>query len=68
MLKVFRGSLASHVLVAGVAAGLSALVTWQGSVLVTPSAAGCAAEGVTSTEPCQVTSADSPAATPATNT
>jgi quercetin dioxygenase-like cupin family protein len=46
MLKVFRGSLASYVLVAGVAAGLSALVTWQGSVLVTPSAAQPAAGGV----------------------
>ena len=46
MLKVFRGSLASYVLVAGVAAGLSALVTWQGAVLVTPSAAQPAAAGV----------------------
>jgi quercetin dioxygenase-like cupin family protein len=46
MLKVFRGSLASYVLVAGVAAGLSALVTWQGAVLVTPSAAQPAAGGV----------------------
>jgi quercetin dioxygenase-like cupin family protein len=46
MLEVFRGSLASYVLVAGVAAGLSALVTWQGAVLVTPSAAQPAAGGV----------------------
>jgi quercetin dioxygenase-like cupin family protein len=46
MLKVFRGSLASYVLVAGVAALLSALVTWQGAVLVTPSAAQPAAGGV----------------------
>jgi quercetin dioxygenase-like cupin family protein len=46
MLKVCRGSLASYVLVAGVAAGLSALVTWQGAVLVTPSAAQPAAGGV----------------------
>jgi quercetin dioxygenase-like cupin family protein len=46
MLKVFGGSLASYALVAGVAAGLSALVTWQGAVLVTPSAAQPAAAGV----------------------
>jgi len=46
MLKVFRGSLASYALVAAVAAGLSALVTWQGAVLVTPSAAQPAAAGV----------------------
>ena len=46
MLEVFRGSLASYALVAGVAAGLSALVTWQGAVLVTPSAAQPAAAGV----------------------
>jgi quercetin dioxygenase-like cupin family protein len=46
MLKVFRGSLASYVLVAGVAALLSALVTWQGAVLVTPSAAQPAAGGI----------------------
>ena len=46
MLKVFRGSLASYALVAGVAAGLSALVTWQGALLVTPSAAQPAAAGV----------------------
>ncbi|HZO38926.1 MAG TPA: cupin domain-containing protein [Methylomirabilota bacterium] len=46
MHKVLRGSLASYALVAGVAAGLSALVTWQGAVLVTPSAAQPAAAGV----------------------
>jgi quercetin dioxygenase-like cupin family protein len=46
MRKVLRGSLASYALVAGVAAGLSALVTWQGAVLVTPSAAQPAAAGV----------------------
>jgi quercetin dioxygenase-like cupin family protein len=46
MLKVFRGSLASYALVAGVAAGLSALATWQGALLVTPSAAQPAAAGV----------------------
>ena len=46
MLKVFRGSLASYALVAAVAAGLSALVTWQGAVLVTLSAAQPAAGGV----------------------
>ena len=46
MLKVFKGSLASYALVAGVAAGLSALVTWQGAVLVTPSAAQPAPAGV----------------------
>jgi quercetin dioxygenase-like cupin family protein len=46
MLEIFRGSLASYALVAGVAAGLSALVTWQGAVLVTPSAAQPAAAGV----------------------
>ena len=46
MLKVFRGSFASYALVAAVAAGLSALVTWQGAVLVTPSAAQPAAAGV----------------------
>jgi len=46
MRKVFRGSLASYALVAGVAAGLSALVTWQGALLVTPSAAQPAAAGV----------------------
>jgi quercetin dioxygenase-like cupin family protein len=46
MHKVLRGSLASYALVAAVAAGLSALVTWQGAVLVTPSAAQPAAAGV----------------------
>ena len=46
MHKVLRGSLASYALVAGLAAGLSALVTWQGAVLVTPSAAQPAAAGV----------------------
>jgi quercetin dioxygenase-like cupin family protein len=46
MLKVFRGSLASYALVAGVAAGLSALATWQGALLVTPSAGQPAAAGV----------------------
>jgi quercetin dioxygenase-like cupin family protein len=46
MLRVTRGSLASYALVAVVAAGLSALVTWQGPVLVTPSAAQPAAAGV----------------------
>ena len=46
MLEVLRGSAASYVLVAGVAAGLSALVTWQGAVWVTPSAAQPAAAGV----------------------
>jgi quercetin dioxygenase-like cupin family protein len=46
MLEIFRGSLASYALVAGVAAGLSAFVTWQGAVLETPSAAQPAAAGV----------------------
>jgi len=46
MLDAIRRSLASHVLVAGAAAGLSALVTWQGAALVTPSAAQPAAPGV----------------------
>ena len=46
MPKVFRGSPASYALVAGVAAGLSALVTWQGAVRVTPSAAQPAAAGI----------------------
>ena len=46
MLKVLRVSLASYALVAAVAAGLSALVTWQGALLVTPSAAQPAAAGV----------------------
>jgi quercetin dioxygenase-like cupin family protein len=35
MLKAIRGSVTSHMLVAGAAAGLSALVTWQGASLVT---------------------------------
>src|SRR6267142_42477 len=39
MLDAIRKSLASHLLVAGAAAGLSALVTWQGAAPVTPSAA-----------------------------
>ena len=46
MHKVFRGSLASYALVAAVAAGLSALATWHGALLVTPSAAQPAAAGV----------------------
>jgi len=46
MPKVLRGSLASYALVAGVAAGLSALVTWPGALVVTPSAAQPAAAGV----------------------
>jgi len=46
MHKVLRGSLASYALVAAVAAGLSALVTSQGALLVTPSAAQPAAAGV----------------------
>jgi len=46
MLNDFRGSLASYALVAVVAVGLSALVTWQGAPLVTPSAAQPAAAGV----------------------
>src|SRR5262249_50957673 len=46
MLDAIRRSLASHVLVAGAAAGLSALVTWQGAAPVTPSAAQPAAPGV----------------------
>jgi quercetin dioxygenase-like cupin family protein len=46
MLKVIRGSVASYALVAGAAAALSALATWQGAVLVTPSAAQPAAGGV----------------------
>jgi len=41
-----RRSLATHVLVAGAAAGLSALVTWQGAALVTPSAAQPATPGI----------------------
>ena len=43
MLKIIRGSVASYTLVAGAAAALSALATWQGTVLVTPSAAQPAA-------------------------
>ena len=46
MLDAIRRSLASHVLVAGAAAGLSALITWRGAALVTPSAAQPAAPGV----------------------
>src|SRR5947208_16988746 len=46
MLKIIRGSVASYALVAGAAAALSALATWQGTVLVTPSAAQAAAGGV----------------------
>jgi quercetin dioxygenase-like cupin family protein len=46
MHRVLSGSFASYALVAAVAAGLSALVTWQGAVLVTPSAAQPAAAGV----------------------
>jgi len=46
MLKVVRGSVASYALVAGAAAGLSALATWQGSTLVTPAAAQPAATAV----------------------
>ena len=39
-------SIASYALVAGAAAALSALATWQGAMLVTPSAAQPAAGGV----------------------
>ena len=46
MLKAIRGSVSSHMLAAGAAAGLSALVTWQGALLVTSSAAQPAASGV----------------------
>jgi len=46
MLEVIRGSIAFYALVAGAAAALSALATWQGTVLVTPSAAQPAAGGV----------------------
>ncbi len=46
MFRILRGSLTSHALVAGVAAGLTALVSWQGTVLVTPSAAQPAPAGV----------------------
>jgi len=45
MLKVIRGSVASYALVAGAAAALSALATWQGAALVTPSAAQPATAG-----------------------
>jgi quercetin dioxygenase-like cupin family protein len=47
MLKLKRGSAASYVLVAGVAAGLSALVARQGARLVTSSFAQPASPGVT---------------------
>ena len=43
---MLRGSVASYALVAGAAAALSALATWQGTGLVTPSAAQPAAGGV----------------------
>jgi quercetin dioxygenase-like cupin family protein len=46
MLETIRGSIASYVLVAGAAAGLSALATWHGAALVTPSAAQPAGGGV----------------------
>jgi quercetin dioxygenase-like cupin family protein len=46
MLKLIRGSIASYLLVAAAAAGLSALVTWQGAALVTASAAQPAPAGV----------------------
>jgi len=46
MRDAIRRSFASHVLVAGAAAGLSALVTWLGATQVTPSAAQPAAPGV----------------------
>ena len=46
MLNVIRGSVASYAFVAGAAAGLSALATWQGAALVTPSAAQPATAGV----------------------
>ena len=46
MLNVIRGSVASYAFVAGAAAGLSALATWQGAMLVTPSAAQPATAGV----------------------
>jgi quercetin dioxygenase-like cupin family protein len=45
MLEVIRGSVASYALVAGAAAALSALATWQGAALVTPSAAQPATAG-----------------------
>ena len=46
MLNVIRGSVASYAFVAGAAAGLSALATWQTAALVTPSAAQPATAGV----------------------
>jgi len=46
MRQISRGSAASYALVAGVAAALSALATWNGAALVTPSAAQPAAGGV----------------------
>jgi len=46
MLKAIRSSVSSHMLAAGAAAGLSALVTWQGALLVTSSAAQPATSGV----------------------
>src|SRR6266699_5689025 len=46
MLKTIRGFVSSHMLAAGAAAGLSALVIWQGSPLVTSSAAQPATAGV----------------------
>jgi quercetin dioxygenase-like cupin family protein len=45
-MRMLRGSVSSYVLVASAAAALSALATWQGAVLVTPSAAQPAAGGV----------------------
>jgi quercetin dioxygenase-like cupin family protein len=45
-MTMLRGSVASYALVAGAAAALSALATWQGAGLVTPSAAQPAAGGV----------------------
>jgi quercetin dioxygenase-like cupin family protein len=46
MLEAIRRSFTSHVLVAGSAAGLAALATWQGATLVRPSAAQPAPAGV----------------------
>ena len=43
---MLRGSVASYALVAGAAAALSTLVTWQGAMLMTPSAAQPAVGGV----------------------
>ena len=43
---MLRGSVASYALVAGAAAALSTLVTWQGAMLVMPSAAQPAVGGV----------------------